>query len=360
MSGTSLDGVDMVCAQFTYHNTDKTWTYKILKTGYIAYPKQWKRRLSLLVKKNAITYHKTHTFYGHYLGELTNEFIKKNNLSGKLDFVALHGHTVFHDPHDLVTSQIGDGAAVAYLTGVPAICQFRTSDVAAHGQGAPIVPITDLYLFAQHRFCLNLGGIANISAKTAPPKAIIGFDICANNLVLNHFANYFGQEYDNEGQIAQAGQVNSGLFEELNQLPFYKKTYPKSLDAGWVKTALMPIFERYALEPQDVLRTYVEHIAYQIGQSIKNVNKTEEIKDNTNKAITMLVTGGGAHNSFLMEQIAKHSPVSVIKASNDIINFKEALAIAFCGVLRVRGQANALSAVTGAHRDTVNGCIYHP
>lgn len=352
MSGSSLDGIDLVYCQFEEEGGQ--WKYEIVHSDFTPYPNKWKLRLRNLVLQNAITYLKTHTFYGHYLGEVINEFIKKYDLADKVDFIASHGQTIFHQPDNLLTSQIGDGAAIASKTHLPVICNFRNTDVALRGQGAPIVPVGDRHLFADYRLCLNLGGIANISCKVSPAY-IIAYDICANNLILNRLAGRLQLEYDEDGKHAAQGVVHEELLEELNNSWYYKKEYPKSLSGGWVNKVIIPIFKRFRMSPQDHLRTAVEHIAYQIGQDIKRIYQHEQIRNHQDK---MLVTGGGAFNKFLIQRLAQHSPVDLVIPDSQTIEFKEALIMAFVGALRIRQEPNCLKSVTGADYDNIGGAIY--
>lgn len=355
MSGSSLDGVDL--AYCTFEEQDGLWTYKIVQTEFTPYPQKWVVRLKNLPLQNALTYFKTHTFYGHYLGELIKKFIDKYALNGKVDFIASHGQTIFHQPENLITSQIGDGAAMAVKCGVPVICNFRTCDVALGGQGAPIVPIGDIHLFAKHRFCLNLGGIANISCKVSSDR-IVAYDICGNNLILNKLANELDAKYDDGGRWAASGQVHEELLADLNKAWYFGKPYPKSLSAGWVDKVIMPMIGHHQLSIEDCLRTAVEHIAIQIARDLHLIYEQEGIKNIGTDS--MLITGGGARNDFLIARIKAHAPVQVVLPDVETIDFKEALIMAFVGVLRIRGEVNCLSSVTGASMDNVGGEVYSP
>lgn len=355
MSGTSMDGVDIAYCQFVYDG--HLWTHEIVETDCIPYPKKWQLRLENLIFQNTITYLKTHVYYGHLLGELVNEFIIRHDLEGRIDFVVSHGQTVYHQPENGMTAQIGDGAAIAIKTCLPVVCDLRSSDIAAGGQGAPIVPIADIHLFPQHRFCLNLGGIANVSCKL-PNGNIIGYDICGANLLLNRLANIANMPYDEDGQIAAKGLVNLTLLDELNSPFFFEKPYPKSLSAGWVGKSLLPILlDKYAhLSLSAKMRTTVEHIAVQIGSEIKRICQVEQITLNPDDS--MLVTGGGAFNRVLMERISAKAGIRVVVPTDKVVKFKEALAMAFIGTLRMRQTSNCLHTVTGASRSVIGGGVY--
>ena len=353
MSGSSLDGLDIAYCQINEDNGN--WSYKILLSQCLPYPHKWKLRLKNLVLQDAITYLKTDVFYGHFIGELVRKFITENNLQGKVDFIASHGHTIFHQPENKMTSQIGDGAAIAAECGIPVVCNFRTMDVALGGQGAPIVPIGDKLFFPDYNFCLNLGGISNISFKVNAEK-IIAYDISLVNLILNLLAEQLHLDFDEDGKNASVGILNKELLQELNACWYYLKEYPRTLGGGFVGRVIMPIINKYKISVQDKLRTYCEHIAIQIKNEIEKIYAREGVEKNPNH--TMLVTGGGAFNIFLMEKIKEHVPVKVLLPNEETIKFKEALIITLMGVLRVRNEINCLSSVTGASMDSIGGEIY--
>jgi len=344
MSGSSLDAIDIAYCEF--NKTEKKWSFQMPITESIPMPERWKARLIHLPTQSALVYVKTHTYLGHFLGETLCNFIQKNQL--KPDLIASHGHTIFHEPQNLMTAQIGDGAAIAAITGIPTITQLRSSDVALGGQGAPIVPIGDKYLFADHRFCLNLGGIANISVKTADD--MVAYDIGGANQILNRLVGPLGIPYDDKGTLARKGQLNTDLFNALNELPFFRQLPPKSLSNQWVQTTLWEKIGTAALSVEDSLHTFCKHLAEQVATAISPYNPTKNDE--------LLITGGGAFNSFLVEQIVEAVPCKVVVPDEKIISFKEALVMAFCGVLRWQQIPNVFSSVTGAKQDSVNGAVF--
>ena len=347
-----MDGLDIAYCEI---NLDSgMWSYQILKAECIPYPVKWKLRLEKLVLQNAITYIKTHTFLGHYMGNTVRDFIERNDLEGNVDFISSHGQTIFHQPENRFTSQIGDGASIAAQTGYPVVCDFRTSDVALGGQGTPIVPIADKYLFSDYKYFMNIGGIVNITCKT--DDKFIAFDITAANLVMNYLAKKTGLDYDDKGNKASSGFVSEPLLEELNGSWFYEKEYPKSLSGGWVSKVIIPVLNRHDLPMEDKLRTVAEHIAIQTAKAFENVKKVEGITISSSDK--MLVTGGGAFNQFLVQTIGDKVPMELVVPDEETVNYKEALMIALVGVLRIRNEVNCLSSVTGAERDSIGGCIY--
>jgi anhydro-N-acetylmuramic acid kinase len=352
MSGSSMDGLDIAYCEIGAENGN--YTYRILQTECAPFPARWKLRLEKLVLQNAITYIKTHTFFGHFIGERVKEFIDKHGIADELDFIASHGQTIFHQPENHFTSQIGDGAAIATRTGFPVICDFRSSDVALGGQGTPIAPSANKHFFPQYKYFLNLGGISNIACNIN--GKYIAFDVSPVNLILNRLASEKGFEYDDGGSIARSGVVNNALLDELNASWYYEKDYPKSLSGGWVTKVMIPVVERNHYATEDKLRTLCELVAIQIGNAFQMVQKREGIVLSDNDLL--LVTGGGAFNTFLMERISAISPLKIEIPDKETVKFKEALLMALMGVLRVRNEVNCISSVTGASHDNIGGSIY--
>ena len=348
MSGSSLDGLDIAYCHFEKERDN--WKFSIVHADCIPYTKEWINRLRNAQGLDGRSLWQLHTDYGHLLSDLVNAFIEKNKLTDSIDLIASHGHTVFHFPDLHFTTQIGDGAALAVGTGIQAACDFRSSDIALGGQGTPIVPIGDRSLFREYNYLLNLGGIANLSIKNG--ETIIAFDICAANQVLNHYAALKGFEYDKGGAIAAAGHVCQPLLDALNALEYYQRPFPKSLDNGFSRDVIFPVIERFDISTEDKLHTYCEHIAYQIKSHIDKANGAEQGE--------LFITGGGAFNSFLIGRIAAHSSLTVHIPPDDVVKYKEALVIAFIGLLRWRNEPNVLSSVTGASRDSIGGALYHP
>jgi anhydro-N-acetylmuramic acid kinase len=341
MSGTSLDGLDIV-----YVEIDKSTfkNFKILSSDTIKYSVEWESKLREGIHKNPEELLVLDADYGVLLSKLVLSFIEKYQIT-ELDFIASHGHTILHKPDEGYTLQIGNGKIISKKTNQKVICDFRTQDVSLGGQGAPLVPVGDELLFSEYDACLNLGGFANISYKINNER--IAFDICPVNIVLNHYVKQIGFDYDNEGEIAAKGEVNQGLLNQLNQLPFYEKEAPKSLGLEWVQEQVFPMIDSYELSVSIILRTFAEHIAIKISSSLKYRKE-------------VLVTGGGVFNSFLMERLRFLSPVKITIPSYDIINYKEALIFAFLGLLRSENQVNCLSSVTGADKDHSSGRIFIP
>ena len=343
MSGTSLDGIDLAYIIFNF--TDH-WNFKIEKCTTIPYSKEWTHVLQNLVSNTSNSLKEIDSNYTKHLAKVILDFIKKNNIQD-IDAICSHGHTALHQPEKGVTYQIGNLKELATLTNTKVVCDFRVQDVALGGQGAPLVPIGDKLLFSKYHYCVNLGGFANISFEEKNKR--IAFDICPVNIVLNHYVQKLGVEFDDQGKLAATGNINTQLLEQLNTLDFYKEPYPKSLGLEWVKKEVFPLIDAFSIAIKDILKTFVAHIAIQIANEI---NKKENA--------TVLLTGGGAFNTYLINQIKNRTNNKVIIPSTEIINYKEALIFGLLGVLKLREEVNCLSSVTGASKNHSSGKIYLP
>lgn len=340
MSGTSLDGLDVAICSFVRDGI--TWSFEIENAETFSYSDEWKKKLGNSFKLNAYDFALLDVEYGKYIGKTVKDYL--NRLKIKVDMISSHGHTVFHQPQLGLTVQIGSGANITAETNFPCISDFRTLDVALQGQGAPLVPIGDELLFSNYDYCLNLGGFANVSYQHSHKR--IAYDICPVNILLNHFAQQIGYEYDKNGKLGSVGQLNASLLEKLNSLEYYKKLPPKSLGREWVEKEIMPLIDEYQEAPEHSLRTLYEHITTQIAGILPN---------RTTK--TVLVTGGGAHNLYLINLLQSKTKSRLIIPEKKLIDFKEAVIFAFLGVLRWRKERNCLSSVTGARHDNAGGII---
>ena len=352
MSGSSLDGLDIAFIEF--EESGGKWNFEIKAAACKPYNKEWKDRLLNATTLSARDYVLLHAEYGKYIGTEVNAFIDDYALHHKVQVIASHGHTTFHEPRIGVTAQLGDGAAIAASTQTNVVSDLRALDVAFGGQGAPIVPIGERLLFGEYQLCLNIGGIANISYKG--DGGYVAFDVCAANRVMNMLAQFEGKEYDAGGHIAASGSVDAALLHRLNSLEYYTLPHPKSLANSFGTDEVFPIVQSFSLPVADKLRTYAEHIATQVFLSLQGLLS----KDN-DTPIRMLVTGGGAFNSFLVERLRQMlAALNIELAVPDamLINYKEALVMALIGVLRWREEYNVLSTVTGATRSSIGGAVW--
>ena len=347
MSGTSLDGLDIALCNFKLIN--KKWQFKILKAKTFEYDKDWENKLKNAAKLNAFDFIKLHKEYGKLTGKLINDFLKETNI--KIDLIASHGHTVFHVPKEQINFQIGDAAMIASETGINTVSDFRSLDIALHGQGAPLVPIGDELLFNKYDFCLNLGGFANISFKSKNNKRI-AYDICPVNMVFNELAKIKNLDFDKNGELGRKGNISEQLLNELNSIEYYKETAPKSLGKEWYISVFKEKLNKYNLNFYDKIRTVYEHITMQLANSFN-----AELADiETNRRV--LITGGGAFNSFLIEILKLKTNVDIVIPKKEIVEYKEALIFAFLGVLRYQNKTNSLASVTGAKQDNCSGIVH--
>lgn len=342
MSGTSLDGIDLALCDISEHG------YKVLAAETVPYLAEWKQRLSTLEKASAYEYALAHVELGHLFGRAINRFLEGKE---RPEAIASHGHTIFHQPQLQLTTQIGDGDAIAAETGLLVVSNFRTLDVALGGQGAPLVPIGDELLFGEYDACLNLGGIANISYRSDGKR--VAYDICPCNMALNRLAAMLGYPYDDGGRNARGGEVHTCLLHELDALGYYAVQGPKSLGKEWFIGQFWPLVKAFlgvtpsSAHVRDALATVTSHITLQIARVVYR----QRLK-------TLLVTGGGAWNSYLLELLSEYrSEINITVPDAMIVNYKEALIFALLGYLRLGGKVNTLASVTGARCDSVGGTL---
>lgn len=344
MSGTSLDGLDIAYTEFK-KNKGK-WTYNTKVVTTIEYADDIKNKFKKALKMPGAELSAFDAAYGLWIGEQVKNFIEENKLEP--GFIASHGHTIFHQPDNNFTLQIGDGSSIHAITQIPVIYNFRKLDVALGGQGAPLVPVGDALLFSDYNYCINLGGIANITKNTAD-KEVLAYDICPANMVLNHLAQRIGASYDNKGETAAKGKLLEPLLKELEDLSYYKKDGPKSLGYEYISEHVFPLLsEDYVVE--DLLHTYCHHIAKMVAAEILKLNGKEGQK--------VLISGGGAYNDYLISLLENYcKPVSIEVPDQKLLEHKESIIFAFLGVLRLEGENNVWSRVTGASRDSCSGTI---
>lgn len=344
MSGTSLDGVDLAHIHFTV--VEAKWQYEILESETVSYDEDWLNKLRTAVDFSKPELKQLNKDYTFLLGNIIKDFIQKHKIKN-LDAVCSHGHTILHQPQNGFTLQIGNLPEIAEIVGETVVCDFRVQDVKLGGQGAPLVPIGDRILFSDYDYCLNLGGFSNVSFEKDGKR--IAFDISPVNTVLNFYANRLGLAYDDKGNIARSGETDMTLLEELDNLSYYHKPYPKSLGFEFVKTVVLPLMESYDLSIEDKMHTFIKHIAKQTAFALPD------------RRGDMLVTGGGAYNTFLLDSMQDYLPeLTIVIPDAKTLEYKEALIFALLGVLKLRKEINVLSSVTGARKDHSSGMIFQP
>ncbi len=342
MSGTSLDGIDV--AEIVFNYSENKWNFEILAAETVPYSSFWKDELREAINFSKEKLERLDFKYTEKLSEEISKFIKKHNIN-EIDAVCSHGHTVFHRPEKGLTYQIGNLPRISKTLGQTVVCDFRMQDVELGGQGAPLVPIGDRLLFSEYDYCLNLGGFANCSFEKNGER--IAFDICPVNIVLNKYAEKLGKDFDEGGELAASGKVNETLLSKLNSLSFYSEKPPKSLGLEWVKENVFPLLDDFEISSEDILRTFTEHITIQLANNFKEKS-------------SILITGGGAYNSFLIERLKSHATAEIIIPISEIVEYKEALIFGLLGVLKLCDEVNCLASVTGASKDHSSGKIFFP
>jgi anhydro-N-acetylmuramic acid kinase len=342
MSGSSMDGVDLACCEFT--RDDRKWNYRIMAAETLPYNKEQLSKLESACNWDRNKIDELDQELGGYYAGLLNEFHQR--IGHKPDYIASHGHTILHDPEMRITLQAGNGRIMADRTGITVINDFRSEDVSQGGQGAPLVPIGDRLLFADFEGCLNLGGFANISCEK-PHGTRLAYDLCPANMALNWVAALEGKPYDHNGELARKGKIDSLLLHRLNQLDFYTSTPPKSLGREWFLQHFLPFMQASDLSVSDLMATVLDHIAFQISAGV-----------NAAGIQSLLITGGGALNQTLIERLKQYTTASLVIPGEDLIHFKEALIFALLGLLKIRGEINCLASVTGGEKDISAGTIH--
>lgn len=337
MSGTSLDGLDIVYVRFNF--SDGRICYEILNSETIPLPVDLANRIKSVYNGSALELSKIDFEFGYFSGNSVRNFIKQNDITP--DLIASHGQTIFHNPTDGYTTQIGKGGCIAALTGIDTVSDFRVTDIALGGQGAPLVPVGDRYLFPEYKQCLNLGGFANISVN-----GFSGYDIGACNFILNRLAERSGCLYDANGNLARSGELIEDVYDKLSKNPYYQLPAPKSTGAEWAEAEILPLLDsKYTTA--DLLHTYTLHLSEVIAT---------ELNKNGGR---VLGSGGGCYNTFLIETIKMQlKDTELVIPDKEILEYKEALIFALLGYLFVCNKINVYSDYTGAVSNSISGCLW--
>jgi anhydro-N-acetylmuramic acid kinase len=341
MSGTSLDGLDL--AMCSFEEKKGFWSYKTLCAETIPYDEGWGKKLDSAPFLSGKDLHLLDIEYGNFIASQALSLMGDCGLAAEL--ISSHGHTVFHQPQASLSCQIGNLQAIASGTGIAAVGDFRQKDVLYGGHGAPLVPVGDELLFGQYDYCLNLGGFANISYQEDGKR--LARDLCPANIVLNHFARELNIPFDRDGKAGQSGNLSNELLQRLNGLTYYSTGGPGSLSREWLESEFLPVFHDFKLPITDILRTLYEHISQQVSDTVKPRSR-------------VLVTGGGAYNTFLIQCLRTKCRAEIDVPDPELIEFKEAIVFAFLGLLRLKEKINCYASVTGADRDSCSGILYLP
>lgn len=348
MSGTSLDGLDVAHVGISF-DSDKGDSFEPIHFQTFDLPNKLRNEIRKAPESTIQMVSQLDYELGHYFADCVDNFIITHSIdSESIAAIGCHGQTILHQPQLGYTLQIGNGNILAYRTGIRVINDFRSHDVYAGGQGAPLVPIGDFGLFHDYAEAfLNLGGFANLSFKDTSGQ-IRAFDISPANLPLNRLIESTGQSFDRNGELSRQGEIDFFLLDLLNSLSYYDQLPPKSLGTEWLEEHFYPLI-RFDKETKHNLRTLTEHIAYQISKQLE-----------MSLAKRILITGGGAKNIFLIERIKHYYNGELILPSDELIDYKEAIIFAYLAALKLNNRVNSLSSVTGANRDMIGGVIHDP
>jgi len=363
MSGTSLDGVT---ASLVEINRGK---FKLIKCKTYPYTKEFKNKIFRNLNKQTARLDEISALNF----EISDWFVKAidfllidTEITYKdIKFVASHGQTIWHDPNGQVpnTLQIGEAAVIAYKTGITTISNFRSIDVAAGGQGAPLVPFSEYYLFKdkikkKSLAFLNIGGMSNVTyfPEGAEIEDILAFDTGAGNVMIDYFTNkYFNLPYDNNGYIASTGKIIPELLEYLKEDPYIYQTPPKSTGREKYSVAYMKkLVDNFNLDSyprkEDIITTVTEFTAFNIGYNYKKFLGNAE---------TFVVSGGGSHNEYLMDRISYYTTENAITGDEFGIDVdsKESVAFAVMGYMTLTGKPSNVRTATGAKESLILGDI---
>lgn len=339
MSGSSLDGLDIAIATFASRDT-----YDVVFNKHCALPSQLASELNKAASYNIKDYleleSKFTDFIAKELQNITNQY-------QDINLIAIHGHTVHHDPDSGYSCQMVNAGRLASLTGLDVLADFRNQDIGLGGQGAPLAPIVEHLLGSQAAY-LNLGGIANISLHKS--GSIVGYDVSPCNQLFNHFAKLNGLEYDDKGLLGRKGAIDQNLLNQWSALPYFQVDAPKSMDNQWLVHNFISTLEDDKSEDQ--CHTAYQFVSHQIAKSVIN---------NLSEGDRVMCTGGGSYNDYLIQLIQdkiKSKSIQLVFPPKELIDYKEAILMSYMGYLYLNNKPNTLSSVTGASRSASVGGYY--
>ncbi len=363
MSGTSLDGID-ACLLKIFDDL----TFEIIDSTSFEYPVEVKNRILLAANNKADTQEicLLNFFVGECFAKCANNLLKKVNIDYlEVDFISSHGQTIFHIPKEFEaggfmtrsTLQIGDISVISERTGIKTVGDFRTKDIAAGGQGAPLVPFADQILFGndKNRAIQNIGGISNVTVLSDAIDTF-AFDNGPGNMLIDYFMQkLYGRPYDNNGEIASIGIVDKKWLDFLLADEYYDLQPPKTTGREFFNDEYAEkIYLNSPTEKQDVIATLTALTAKTIADSYSKfvlpLVKLDEI----------VLGGGGAYNKTLKKMLKQYIGNIDIKTHEDFSipnKLKEALAFAYLGYFTIDNKPNNVPSCTGASRPVVMGKI---
>jgi len=359
MTGSSADGLDLCLVEFTGH--DPNPAYRVCYSRGIKYPKKFSTAFASPLQLDDGSVAKL----DHSLGIWLADVIAKLNLS--FDVIASHGQTIKHQPPNF-TLQIGDPSFMATRFGVPVVYDFRSADLKEGGQGAPLIPIVDEFLFRQEEsdiLCLNIGGIANLTVipSLASGQSITAWDTGPGNTLMDKAVrHYTGNRlaYDPDGSFGAKGKLNLNLLEFLLEHEFYALTPPRSAGQeqfgnDYFKQILNKYYPAADQEFYDLIFTLTVLTAKAISRSVKDIC-------NIHTPSMIHASGGGVHNKTLMDLLAEELDelrIKPVDVSGVTADNKEAFGFAYIAYRSLNNMPGNLSSVTGARREVVLGKIFN-
>lgn len=352
MSGSSLDGLDIALCKVDLDPKDMGVKMELLQADCVAFPSVLQDQLTQGPQLGLRQFLELDATLGQFMAVAVRQFLERTP-EVKVDFIASHGHTIIHDPAKGYSCQIGSAAQLAAQTGLTTISDFRNIDIALGGQGAPMAPLIDQVLYDAD-VCVNIGGIANLSYSSGMKR--VGFDFAPANQLLNYLSAKLGLAYDDQGKIAQSGQVNDSLLQTMLAVPMITAAAPKSFDNTELQAVFLPILNQSNISIADQLATCVDLIAITFSHCMEDLKKVGTF----NGPLKVLFTGGGAKNDFLMHRIMELCAVDItrVNISAEESDMKEAMLMVLAGAYRLSGIPNLLSSVTGSMEDNIGGAVY--
>lgn len=357
MSGTSLDGVDACLVKINQNEE-----FEIVNFITLEYSDDFRKKIMRNLNKESARLDEISSLnfeLGYYFKDAIDKVLEGTLLDYKdIEFVASHGQTIWHDPKGVTPStlQIGEASVISYLTNIKTISNFRVMDVAAGGEGAPLVPFSEYMLYVSEKedlVLLNIGGISNFTylPKKAIANEVIAFDCGPGNIMIDYFTKkYFNKNYDKFGEIASSGKIIDPLLLALKSDEFILSTPPKSTGREKYSAPFMEgLIKKYSLEkyaPNDVVKTITEVTIFGIVYNLKKfIPKFDKL----------IVSGGGSHNSYIMKRLKEELEIEVLKS--DISDSKEALAFVVLGYQTINNKPSNLMTVTNAKEQVILGNI---
>lgn len=347
MSGSSLDGLDM--AMCSFDETNGQIIHRMIDTITVPYSEKWYNDLKSAPVLSGFELMKLDACFGEFIGHEVKMWMMGKHWS--VDYVASHGHTVFHEPVLGFTTQIGSGAHIAEQSGLNTITEFRNADVAHGGQGAPFAPACDRALFPGYDAYINLGGIANIFLNTDDERWL-AWDIGPCNQALNFLAKKSGQDFDTGGLLASQGAVLDAIRHDLIAMYPFHGGYPKSISNAQVQNTWIEYFEGRKENSLDLQSTATLAVADMITLHLSPVIK---------RPAKILVTGGGAHNEHLvhlLRRLGTDMGLTYDIPSQQIVDHKESLLMAYLGYLTMHDRPYGIHSLTGATCDCIGGVLH--